>query len=100
MSDAPTEFPLDELIASFPDGNNRFFNSKVSLRFTWFPFIEDFNESLLSRYGVTKDVNDEILSEFYTEIKIINEILLRFNIKPKLSDWQKSASEAVQNLYY
>ena len=100
MSDATTEFPLDELIASFPDGNNRFVNSKVSLRFTWFPFIEDFNESILSRYGVTEDVNDEILSEFYTKTKIINEILLRFNIKPKLSDWQKSDSEAVQNLYY
>lgn len=100
MSKAQREFLLDELIASFPDGNNRFANSKVSLQFTWFPLIEDFNDSLLSSYGVTEDINDEILSEFYTEIKIINDILSRLDIKPKLADWQKSNSEAVQNLYH
>ena len=100
MLDSQREFPIDELIASFPDGNNRFINSKVSLRFTWFPLIEDFNDRFSSNYAVTEDLKDEILSEFYTEIKTINEILLRFNIKPKLADWQKSDSEAVQNVYY
>lgn len=93
-------FPIDELIATFPDGNRRFVDTNVSLRLSWFPEMlsPEFSDELMSDHGVSAEERS-FSSEFFEEVNAITDLLGKNNITSELAEWQKTGMAAVERMY-
>lgn len=78
-------------------GRERIADAPVGFRWTRSPSSPSLEARLLSDYGVSSN-EPELKRQFRDEIAAITEALKGLGYRPKLTNWQKRASEARQRL--
>ncbi len=83
MTEKESKNFIEQLIASFPDGDKRFIDSEFPLRKSWFPIEPELIDDLNSDYGVVNKVT-RLSSDFFKEVEVICNLLGAENIQQEI----------------